>query len=138
MSRVYFTDRDLGKQFPALLAAAGLRVERHADLFPANGSDEQWLEYCGSHGRVALTHNSRIRYVPNERAAVRRFEVSLVVVVGKAPLPDLARSVVHSLPKIEAALAAHPPPRIFKIYRPTPAELGRNVAAPGRVEVWWP
>jgi hypothetical protein len=30
VSRTYFTDRDLGKQFPAILRAAGLAVERHA------------------------------------------------------------------------------------------------------------
>lgn len=34
MSRVFFTDRDLGEQFPEILAAAGLNVERHADHFP--------------------------------------------------------------------------------------------------------
>ena len=30
MSRIWFTDRDLGKQFPAILSAAGLAVERRA------------------------------------------------------------------------------------------------------------
>jgi hypothetical protein len=75
VSRVWFTDRDLGKQFPRTLADAGLAVERHGDLFPPDGSDEQWLEHCGTQGRVAITHNSRIRYVPNELAAVVRFKV---------------------------------------------------------------
>ena len=42
MSRVWFTDRDLGKQFPRILADAGIVVERHGDLFPPDGSDEQW------------------------------------------------------------------------------------------------
>ena len=70
MSRVYFTDRDLGKRFPDILASAGLSVERHSDLFPADGTDEQWLEHCGKNGRIALSHNLRIRYTPNELAAV--------------------------------------------------------------------
>jgi hypothetical protein len=65
-ARVWFTDRDLGKQFPRILAEAGLQVERHAELFEPSGSDEQWLEHCGTKRRVAITHNSRIRYVPNE------------------------------------------------------------------------
>jgi hypothetical protein len=30
---VYFTDRDLGHQFPEMLRAAGPRVERHDDLW---------------------------------------------------------------------------------------------------------
>lgn len=54
--------RDLGKHFPDTLAAAGLAVERHHDFFPPDGSDEQWLEYVGKNGRIALTHNERIRY----------------------------------------------------------------------------
>ena len=70
MSRVYFTDRDLGKRFPEILTAAGLAVERHHDLFAPDGTDEQWLEYCGTRNRVAVTHNERIRDTPNELAAV--------------------------------------------------------------------
>jgi hypothetical protein len=35
LSVVFFTDRDLGTQFPAILSAAGLRVEKHADHFLA-------------------------------------------------------------------------------------------------------
>jgi hypothetical protein len=34
VSRIWFTDRDLEKQFPAILSAAGLAIERHVDLFP--------------------------------------------------------------------------------------------------------
>jgi hypothetical protein len=60
-------------------------VERHGDLFESDGSDEQWLEHCGTQGRVAITHNSCIGYVPNELAAVVRFKVLLIVVVGQAP-----------------------------------------------------
>jgi hypothetical protein len=55
VSRLYFTDRDLGKKFPAILAGAGLTIETHNDLFPPRGSDEQWLEYCGKNARVAIT-----------------------------------------------------------------------------------
>jgi len=35
---VYFTDRDLGKAVPAILADAGLKVERHGELFKPEGS----------------------------------------------------------------------------------------------------
>ena len=106
MSRAYFTDRDLGKRFPEILAAAGLAVERHHDLFPPDGPDEQWLEYCGTGNRIAVTHNERIRYTPNELAAVERFRVALLVVVGKAPFPALAENFVRTLPRIEAFLDA--------------------------------
>ena len=47
MSRVYFTDRDLGKQFGAILRSGGLTVERHADRFAHDTPDEVWLAAVG-------------------------------------------------------------------------------------------
>jgi hypothetical protein len=66
----FFTDRDLGLQFPAILCHAGLRVERHADHFAPNCPDEEWLGTVAARGWVAITHDQRIRYKPNELAAV--------------------------------------------------------------------
>jgi hypothetical protein len=137
-TRVWFTDRDLGKQFPRILAEAGLQVERHGDLFEPTGTDEQWLEHCGTNGRVAITHNSRIRYVPNELAAVKRFKVPLVVVVGQATNADLARNFVNTVRRVEAMLDANPPPVILKVYRASPKEVAQSLRAAGRVEVWYP
>ena len=138
MSRVFFTDRNLGKQFPAILAAAGHQVERHHDLFPPDGSDEQWLEYCGTKGRIAITHDQRIRHKVNEREAVMQHRVALLIVIGHAPYPLLARNFVSALPKIEAFRDAQNPPFIAKVYRPSPADLSRNPAARGEVMRWYP
>lgn len=138
MSRVYFTDRDLGKRFPEILAAAGLTVERHHDLFAPDGTDEQWLEYCGTRNRIAVTHNERIRYTPNELAAVERFHVALLVVVGKAPFAALAQNFVRTLPTIEDFLDSRKPPFIAKVYRPEPKENERNPEKTGSVAPWYP
>jgi hypothetical protein len=138
VSRVYFTDRDLGKQFPRILADAGIAVERHGDLFPPEGSDEQWLEHCGQNGWIAISHNSRIRYVPNELEAVKRFEVPLLILVGQTTTAELAHNFVRTLRRIEAFLDDRSPPFIAKVYRATPAELVTSVTAPGRVEIWFP
>ncbi len=132
MTWTYFTDRDLGKQFPAILTQAGLTVERHVDLFPPDGSDEQWLEHCGRNGRVAISHNSRIRYVPNELAAVVKFKVPLIIVIGRVPTARLATGFVTSVKTIEAFLAAYVPPYIAKLY--LPALHGTA----GRIELWYP
>ena len=138
MSRVYFTDRDLGKQFPRILAEAGIVIERHGDLFQPEGSDEEWLEHCGTKGRIAISHNSRIRYVPNELEAVKRFKVPLLILVGQATTAELAHNFVRTLPRIAAFLEGRSPPFIGKVYRATPAELAKSAAAPGRVELWFP
>jgi len=138
LKRVYFTDRDLGKAFPRILAAAGLTVECHHDLFPPDGSDEQWLEHCGQNGRIAISHNRRIRYTPNELAAVIRHSVTLLVVIGKAPFPELATNFVATLGRIEGFLDRHSPPLVAKINRPNPAELIRDPGAAGSISLWYP
>ena len=138
MSFVYFTDRDLGTLFPDILRNAGLAVERHADHFVHNASDELWIAEVSRRGWVALTHNRRIRYVPNERQAVIDHRASLLVIVGHAPFPDLAHAFVVTLPRIERFIERHDPPFIAKVYRPSPADTARRPNAPGRIELWYP
>jgi hypothetical protein len=136
---VFFTDRDLGKQFPAVLDAAGLKVERFADHFKDElCPDEVWLREVGRRGWIAVTHDRRIRYKPNELAAVIEHRVGLLVVVGKAPFHQLARSFVATRHRIESFLEERDPPFIAKVYRPSPAEVAKNVSAPGSVTLWYP
>ncbi len=138
MSFGYFTDRDLGKRFPEILKSGGLTVERHGDHFAPDTADEVWLEAVGKRGWIALTHDRRIRYKPNEREAVMRHSVALLVIVGAAPFPDLARAFVASMSVIEHFLSRHKPPFIAKDYRPSPAQTVRRHAAAGHVELWYP
>lgn len=136
MSHVFFTDRDLGRKFGQVLRAAGLAVEQHGDHFAHDCSDEEWLERVGANGWVAITHDRRIRYKPNELDAVIRHRVRLLVVVGRAPHPALADAFVSTLPRIESFLEEHTPPFIAKVYRPSASERKQN--RPGRVELWYP
>jgi PIN like domain len=81
-SVVWFTDRDLGKQFPRILTKAGLAVERHAELFRPTGSDEEWLRHCGENGRVAIDealedHHPARRPVPGGTFEERHPETRL-------------------------------------------------------------
>jgi hypothetical protein len=137
LSFVYFTDRDLGKRFPDILKSAGLTVERHADHFADDTPDEVWLEAVGKRGWIALTHDRRIRYKPNERNAVIRHGAALLVIVGAAPFPDLAWAFVATLSVIERFLHRHKPPFIAKVYRPSSAETAQRSPVPGRVEMWY-
>ena len=138
MTRTFFTDRDLGQQFPNILRDAGLTVVRHSELFPPDASDEQWLERVGAEGWIAVTHDWRIRYKPNQLKAVGRHHVGLLVVIGTAPFPVLAANFVAPLPRIDPFLAAQTRPFIGKVYRAPPADLTRAASAPGRVELWYP
>lgn len=137
MTFVYFTDRDLGKRFGEILRSGGLTVERHADHFAPDTPDEAWLEAVGKRGWIALTHDKRIRYKPNERDAVMRHRVGLLVIVGAAPFPELARAFLATLPRVENFLAGQKPPFIAKVYRPSPADKQPRDAQ-GRIELWYP
>lgn len=138
MSRTYFTDRDLGKRFGEILKAGGLTVERHADHFAPDTPDEVWLAEIGKRSWIALTHDRRIRYKPNERDAVMRYGVALLVIVGDAPFAELAHAFVATIPRIEQFLASHQAPFIAKVYRPLPDKTAPGRTVPGRVELWYP
>ena len=113
-------------------------MERHADHVPPTCGDDVWLRETAIRGWIAVTHDARIRYKPNELAAVIEHKVSLLVVVGRAPFPGLARSFVNTLDAIRAFVAKHRPPIIAKVYRALPSELAKNPRAAGRVELWYP
>jgi hypothetical protein len=135
---VFFTDRDLGKQFPEILRAAGMAVERHADHFRHDCPDEEWLQEIGRRGWIAISHDRRIRYKPNELAAVEQYRVPLLVIVGQAPYPQLARAFVATYPRIQKFVEEQSPPYIAKVYRPLASDAALDPAAPGRVELWYP
>ena len=61
----------------------------------------------------------------------------MLLVVGHAPFPRLAEHFAHTLPRIEAFVAAHRPPYIAKVLRPTPKEMARGPDAPGTVTLWY-
>jgi hypothetical protein len=138
VSLVYFTDRDLGKKFPEILRKADLSVKRHADHFQHDTPDEVWLREIGKKGWVAVTHDGRIRYKPNEKNAVVENSVSLLVIVGHAPFPELATAFVATEPKIRDFVAANKPPYIAKVYRPSATAVAADPSAPGRIELWYP
>ena len=63
--------------------------------------------------------------------------VALLVIIGKAPYPELARSFVATLSRVQRFVVSHKPPYIAKVYRPSPAETVRGETA-GRIELWYP
>lgn len=138
MSRTFFTDRDLGKQFPDILRGAKLTVERHADHFAPDATDEEWLERVGRERWTAITHDARIRYKPNELSALVRHKVGLLVVVGHAPYQELARNFVATIGPIDRFIRKHEPPFIAKVYRPSQAIPSTQRPRPGKVELWYP
>lgn len=133
---IFFTDRNLGKQFPQLLKSSGIDVERHSDHFADDATDELWLEEIGKKGWFAITHDQRIRYRLNEKLAVRNYTVGLFIVIGKVPFKELALNFINTHAKTLKFIQNNQRPFIAKIYRPSPEELKQNSQKPGRVTLW--
>jgi hypothetical protein len=135
---VFFADRNLGRAFPDSLRAAGLTVERHDDHFTSNTLDETWIPVVASRGWIALSHDVRIRYRPNEQAAVLEARLGLILIGGKAPFPELAAHFVTTYPRIERFLAKNTPPFIAKVLPPSPAERANKRNPRGTIQLLLP
>jgi len=135
VSHTFFTDRDLGRQFPAELRRAGVVVEMHDDHFGPLTPDPVWLREVGRRGWVALSHDQKLRYRPQERDMAMRAGVPLFVLVGKATHSALAKNFVQTLPKVLRFLDENHRPFIARIYRPSPV-AGVESGKAGRVELW--
>ena len=98
------------------IRAGELSAERHADHFIHDTPDEIWLAEDAVGLRSPM--DRRILYKPNERDAVVRHRVALLVVIGTAPFAEFANAFVDTLPRIEHFFRRHRPPLIAKIYRP--------------------
>ena len=133
---VFFTDRDLGALFPRVLSEAGLSVETHGAHFPHDTPDVEWLPAVGRDGWFVLSKDKRIRYRPNEQAAVMRAGIGLFLVVGTVSHETLARNFVNSVARVERFAKKQPRPFIAKVYRPQPRQQRHWERKAARVELW--
>jgi len=114
---VYFTDRDLGHQFPEKLRAAGLRVERHDDHFDQLTPDSEWIAEVGRRGWVAVTRDARIRYSPLALETLMTSGARLFVIVGRLTTDEAADVFVKHEKRIEQLLRKERKPFIGKVRR---------------------
>lgn len=114
---VYFTDRDLGHEFPATIGAAGLQVERHDDHFGQLTTDSEWIAEIGRRGWVAVTRDKRIRYSPLALETLMTSGARLFVIVGRLTNEEAAGIFIQQLKKVENLLREESRPFIAKIRR---------------------
>ena len=114
---VFFTDRDLGRQFPAALRQAGLQIEQHDDHFGPETLDEEWIGEIGRRGWVAITRDARIRYSPLALSVLMESGTQLFVLVGKLTTAEAAETFFKWQEKVAAAVRSEREPFIAKIRR---------------------
>lgn len=106
----FFVDRSLGRrQVPDGLRAEGWRLRTHHEVFGDRDEevgDVEWLELCGEQQLPVLSKDRRLRYRPQEIAAIRRYGVQAFVLVrgGLRAAEQIAR-FERSREAIEAACA---------------------------------
>jgi predicted nuclease of predicted toxin-antitoxin system len=120
----FFADRDLGRyEFPGSLRSAGIVVHAHADHFPQNTPDVEWLPEAARRGWVILTNDRKIRSRALELQAVMTSGARVLALVGGSlPAAELARNFINTAAKVEEFVAEHPAPWIARLYRPSPVE----------------
>jgi hypothetical protein len=118
----FFADRNLGRyDFPATLREAGIVVHAHDDHFPPASRDVEWLQRVAARGWIVLSADRDILRDRFELAAVMTSQAAMLCLLGgDAKTSDLARNFVNTYPKIAEFVAAHTPPYVAKVYRPSP------------------
>jgi len=114
---VYFTDRDLGHQFPEKLRAAGLKVKRHDDHFGQLTPDEEWISEVGRRGWVAVTRDARIRYSPLALETLMSSGARLFAIVGRLTTDEAAEVFLRQRHRIERLLQKETEAFIGKVRR---------------------
>jgi PIN like domain len=116
---VFFTDCDLGRKLPAALRVGGLRVEAFEQHFSRDSApDTEWLRLAGENGWIALSHNKRIRYEPDELDELMLHRVRAFFIIGKGPHPAFAPVVLGAVPKIRRILSSQgEEPFVGRIYQ---------------------
>ncbi|HEX9939416.1 MAG TPA: hypothetical protein VGB15_19900 [Longimicrobium sp.] len=99
----FFADRDLGRyEFPGSLRSAGIVVHAHADHFPQNTPDVEWLPEAARRGWVILTNDRKIRSRALELQAVMTSGARVLALVGGSlPAAELARNFINTASKVE-------------------------------------
>jgi hypothetical protein len=114
---VFFTDRDLGRQFPAALRQAGLQIEQHDDHFGPETLDEEWIGEIGRRGWVAVTRDARIRYSPLALGVLMECGTQLFVLVGKLTTAEAAETFLKWREDIASTVRNEREPFIAKVRR---------------------
>lgn len=101
-----------------MLAKLGVRFERQLDRFPRGTPDETWLPLVGSHKRVLLTSDKRIRYNLLERRALQQHAVrEFVFTSGNMSGQEMASTLESALPKMRRPCHKLNPPFVAAITR---------------------
>lgn len=89
----------------------GERLFRLQDLFERGTEDEKWLRRAGAQGLVVITKDGRLRYRPNERAALIEANTA-VFTVTSGPGKLMGATLSSGLPTMRRVLRGQKTPLV--------------------------
>lgn len=101
------------------LRALGATVQLHADLFPADAKDPEWLPQVGAKGWVVLTRDKHILTRPLEVIALLRANTHVFILKSRQELngTQMAAAFVRAFPHICRLIQSHSPPFMARVTR---------------------
>jgi PIN like domain len=118
----FFVDRSLGRwAVPWALRDAGFDVVIHDDVFAADTDDDIWLAEAGARGWIVLMKDDRIRYRPQERAALVTAQVqAFVLTTATMTGQEQAHLLLTHAGRMGRFCAEYPGPFVIGVYRERP------------------
>jgi predicted nuclease of predicted toxin-antitoxin system len=121
----FLIDENLSNKMARSLRDIDQEVFHVTELLKAGSSDLEVLEYAGSNDFFLITKDNRIRYKPNEIAAVRRHKVGIFLLGGKnVPFLETYQQLIRNWDRILECAQATNKPFIRRI-----PPKGRNIEA---------
>ena len=80
----FLIDEALGLPLAKALRELGQEDVHHVtEILRSGADDEEVFQYAGENEYFIITRDNRIRYKPNERAAIRKYKVGVFLLAGK-------------------------------------------------------
>ncbi|MBK7875995.1 MAG: hypothetical protein IPJ77_09620 [Planctomycetes bacterium] len=115
----FYVDHCLGRRYvPEALERAGARTVVHADRFPIDHPDHEWLRECGKNGWVVLTKDGRFLPGTLEHDVIREHSVRVFVLAdGNASGPEMAATFTRHLRRMASIARDRSGPFIARVTR---------------------
>ena len=79
----FLIDENLSAKMARSLRSIDQDVDHVTEVLPQGSPDTEVLEFAGANGYFLITKDNRIRYKPNEKAALKKHKVGVFLLGGK-------------------------------------------------------
>lgn len=97
----FLLDENLSEKLAKALQALDADVYHVIEFLGTGATDEEVLEHAGQNDLFIITRDERIRYKPNEKAAIKKHKIGVFLLAGKnKPGWEINRQLIWNWEKI--------------------------------------